>query len=150
MPAVTADGGPRSLEGPLRIAAIAVGGALGTLSRYGVARALAVPPGRFPWATFVVNVVGSFLDGPLHHLVGLGGEAHQHLAPRPGPAQLGQHDHVGLAAGYIGASLVVGVAASALGMLAARGRLLPPGRGPIPDPDALGSFGDGSGGRRAR
>ena len=166
MPAVTADGGPRSLEGPLRIAAIAVGGALGTLSRYGVARALAVPPGRFPWATFVVNVVCSFLLGAVVTLVAERWPPTRFVRPFAAigfcggfttfstmaveAAQLGQHDHVGLAAGYIGASLVVGVAASALGMLAARGRLLPPGRGPIPDPDALGSFGDGSGGRRAR
>jgi CrcB protein len=45
------------------VLAVAVGGALGTLARYELA--LAEPPGsgRFPWATFTVNVVGSFVLG---------------------------------------------------------------------------------------
>ena len=43
---------------------IAVAGALGTLSRYGVDLLLQrLETSRFPYATFAVNVVGSFLIG---------------------------------------------------------------------------------------
>jgi CrcB protein len=40
---------------------VAIGGALGALARYGVAHALY--SSRFPWATLLVNVTGSFLLG---------------------------------------------------------------------------------------
>ena len=52
------------------MAAIAVGGALGTLARYGVERAAGRPmPLGFPWATLAVNVVGSFVLGVVVTLV---------------------------------------------------------------------------------
>ncbi len=51
------------------MAAIAAGGALGTLARYGTDRALVVPSAGFPWATFAVNVAGSFLLGLIVTLV---------------------------------------------------------------------------------
>lgn len=41
--------------------AVAAGGAVGGLGRWGVGEAVAVEPGAFPWTTFVVNVVGSAL-----------------------------------------------------------------------------------------
>ncbi|MDP7736229.1 fluoride efflux transporter CrcB [Mycobacterium paragordonae] len=45
------------------LAAIFAGGALGSLARAALAT-LAVPdPGRWPWPTFVVNIVGAFLVG---------------------------------------------------------------------------------------
>ncbi|MFB8007862.1 fluoride efflux transporter CrcB [Nocardia sp. NPDC056000] len=44
---------------------IAVGGALGALSRYGLARIWPTPAGGFPWATFATNVLGCFLIGVL-------------------------------------------------------------------------------------
>jgi CrcB protein len=47
------------------LAAIALGGGLGSLARYGLARALPTAPGDFPWATFTVNVAGSFALGLL-------------------------------------------------------------------------------------
>jgi CrcB protein len=43
--------------------AVAIGGALGSVTRYGVALLLPATAGRFPWATFCVNLVGSFLIG---------------------------------------------------------------------------------------
>ena len=44
--------------------AVAVGGALGAVSRYSFGLvALALIGNRFPWATLGVNVVGSFLIG---------------------------------------------------------------------------------------
>ena len=49
--------------GPGPVAAIAIGGALGTLARYGIERAVATPSDGFPWGTLTVNVVGSFVLG---------------------------------------------------------------------------------------
>lgn len=46
------------------LAAVAVGGALGSLARYLVVNGLAASLGRaFPYGTLAVNVVGSFLMG---------------------------------------------------------------------------------------
>ena len=45
------------------VAAVAVGGALGTVIRYELALAEPVASGRFPWTTFGVNVVGALLLG---------------------------------------------------------------------------------------
>lgn len=45
------------------LAAIALGGALGAPARYGVTQLVHVAPGRFPWATFWINVSGSFVLG---------------------------------------------------------------------------------------
>lgn len=42
---------------------IALGGALGALSRYGVSRLIHVPTDGFPRSTFVVNVAGAFALG---------------------------------------------------------------------------------------
>lgn len=39
--------------------AITVAGGLGSLSRFGVAQLVGGGPGRFPWATLAVNVVGA-------------------------------------------------------------------------------------------
>lgn len=41
--------------------AIAIGGAVGTVSRYLIALGMTRPAGAFPTATFLINVVGSFL-----------------------------------------------------------------------------------------
>lgn len=45
------------------LAAVFAGGAAGTLARAGLATALATAPGHWPWATFTVNIVGSFILG---------------------------------------------------------------------------------------
>jgi CrcB protein len=45
------------------VLAIAVGGALGALARYGITRVIAVPPHGFPWATFWTNMSGAFALG---------------------------------------------------------------------------------------
>jgi CrcB protein len=47
------------------LAVIAVGGALGSLARWGLAEALPHRPDEFPWSTFVANVSGCFLIGLL-------------------------------------------------------------------------------------
>ncbi len=48
---------------------IALGGACGSLARWGVAEALPHDPDRFPWSTLVVNVVGCFAIGVVMVLV---------------------------------------------------------------------------------
>lgn len=45
------------------VAAIFAGGFVGALIRAGLAEALASDPPSWPWATFVVNIVGAFLLG---------------------------------------------------------------------------------------
>ncbi len=45
------------------LAAVFAGGAVGTLARAGLATLLAPEPGHWPWATFVVNIVGAFILG---------------------------------------------------------------------------------------
>ncbi len=138
-------GGPnhdlRSSQPALRIGAIAAGGALGTLARYGTDRALVADPAGFPWATFTVNVVGSLLVGLIVTLVVERWPPTRYVRPFAAigfcggfttfstlaveVAQRSQHGRIGLAAGYLVASLVAGVAAAVLGMALARGRVLP-------------------------
>ena len=45
------------------LAAVFVGGALGTLARAALATVAAPQPGHWPWPTFIVNIVGAFLLG---------------------------------------------------------------------------------------
>jgi fluoride exporter len=45
------------------LAAIFVGGALGALTRVALQSVLAPDPERWPWSTFIVNIVGAFLVG---------------------------------------------------------------------------------------
>ena len=45
------------------MAVIAAGGILGVAARYGVAAAFSTPTDGFPWATFWINVSGSFVLG---------------------------------------------------------------------------------------
>jgi CrcB protein len=42
---------------------VAAGGVVGTLVRAGLAEALPHAPGSWPWATFIVNLVGAFVLG---------------------------------------------------------------------------------------
>jgi CrcB protein len=45
------------------LAAVFVGGALGTVARAALGTLTAPDPGRWPWPTFAVNIVGAFLLG---------------------------------------------------------------------------------------
>jgi CrcB protein len=144
-------------EPALRVAAIATGGALGTLARYGVDRLLATPGLGFPWPTLLVNVVGSFLLGLIVTLVTERWSPTRYVRPFAAIgfcggfttfstmvveiAQRGQHGRAGLAALYLAVTLVAGLGAVVLGMTVARGALTGPGQ-PIPDPDAMGSLFD--------
>ncbi|MFB1486694.1 MULTISPECIES: fluoride efflux transporter CrcB [unclassified Thiocapsa] len=54
----------------LNLIAIAAGGALGSLARYGMSSAVYAWLGRgFPWGTLAVNLLGSFLMGLLFVLL---------------------------------------------------------------------------------
>ncbi|MBF6170894.1 fluoride efflux transporter FluC [Nocardia blacklockiae] len=68
---------------------IAVGGALGALARYGLARWWPTPAGGFPWATFVTNVTGCFLIGVLMVVVTDIRTAHPLVRPFLGVGVLG-------------------------------------------------------------
>jgi CrcB protein len=46
-----------------RVAMIALGGALGTLARAGLAEAAPAGRGQWPWPTFAVNLCGAFVLG---------------------------------------------------------------------------------------
>ena len=45
------------------VAAVFVGGAVGTLARAALSSAFPLPAAQWPWPTFTVNIVGAFLLG---------------------------------------------------------------------------------------
>lgn len=50
--------------------AVSIGGALGAMVRFGISTfLLPVTPGKFPWSTLLVNVLGSFIIGFLYVLI---------------------------------------------------------------------------------
>lgn len=52
------------MDGLKVIAAVMAGGSLGAVCRYGVSRLAAIyVPGRFPWGTLAVNLLGCLLIG---------------------------------------------------------------------------------------
>lgn len=113
------------------IAAVFVGGALGTLARAGFEELAAPDPGRWPWPTFTVNIVGAFLLGVFvtrllerlpvssyrRPLIGTGfcGGLTTFSTMQVETLKMLEHGHYGLAAGYLAASIAVGLAAVYLG-----------------------------------
>ncbi|MFB4262602.1 CrcB family protein [Nonomuraea sp. GTA35] len=71
------------------LAAIAAGGALGALARYGAQTALPSGPADFPWATFLVNVSGCLLIGVLMVVITEVRTAHRLVRPFLGVGVLG-------------------------------------------------------------
>ena len=71
------------------ITAIAVGGAFGSLARYGLGLAFPTGHGAFPWSTFVVNVSGGLLIGVLMVLINDVFDAHPLIRPLLGVGVLG-------------------------------------------------------------
>lgn len=118
------------------LAVVAVGGALGSLARYGVGRALPWHGQGFPWATFIENVSGGLALGVLMVLlldvwppsryarpflaVGLLGGYTTFSAYMLETRDLFAGGQVGVAASYLFGSLVVGLAAVWLGIGSAR------------------------------
>jgi CrcB protein len=111
------------------LAAIFLGGAIGALARYALAQALPHDSGSWPWATFVVNVVGALALGYLstrlqerlppsayrRPLLGTGlcGALTTFSTMQVELMQMLDDGRAGLAAGYAAASLAVGVLAIA-------------------------------------
>lgn len=101
---------------------VAVGGAIGSLARYGLAQLLPTRPGHFPWATLLTNLSGCFLIGVLMVLISDVWTAHRLVRPLLGTGVLGgyttfstyasdirallQPDTVGLAFTYLAGTLV--------------------------------------------
>jgi CrcB protein len=71
------------------LATIALGGALGSLGRYGLTKAIPVSPGGFPVGTFLVNVLGCLLIGVLMVLITEVYQPHPLVRPFLGVGVLG-------------------------------------------------------------
>ncbi|HEV7652777.1 MAG TPA: CrcB family protein [Actinophytocola sp.] len=76
------------VHGPV-LGVVALGGGLGALARYGLTVLLPTPPGGFPWATFLVNVLGCLLIGVLMVPVTEVHAAHRLVRPFLGVGVLG-------------------------------------------------------------
>ena len=114
---------------------VALGGALGALSRYGISQFIArVSQHPFPLGTLIANVVGCFLIGVL---IGSGTQDHNHTVRLGiGVGFLGalttfstfgaetikhiQSDEWALAIGNVSANLILGLLAVALGIAAGK------------------------------
>lgn len=113
------------------MAAVFAGGALGTLARAGFEELAAPDPGRWPWPTFTVNILGAFLLGVfvtrlLERLpvssyrrpflgTGLCGGLTTFSTMQVETLKMVEHGHYGLAAGYLAASISAGLVAVFLG-----------------------------------
>jgi CrcB protein len=118
------------------LAAIFVGGALGTVARAGFETLAAPGPGRWPWPTFTVNIVGAFLLGyfttrllerlPLSSYrrpllgTGLCGGLTTFSTMQVETLKMLEHHHYGLAVGYTVASIAVGLLAVHLATILVR------------------------------
>ena len=122
--------------GQVRLAAILAGGAIGTLARAGLAEALPHRAGKWPWATFIVNLAGAFILGwlltrlaertaPSRHwrfLAGTGfcGSLTTFSTFQIETFTFARDGHVGLAILYPVVSIGAGMALAAAGVIAAR------------------------------
>lgn len=118
------------------VTVVALGGALGALARWGIGFAWPAPPGGFPTATLLINVVGCLLMGVLVvHVVELRA-AHPLVRPFLGVGVLGGFTtfstfaldtqqlitggHLGIGLGYLSATVLGAVVATTLGLTLAR------------------------------
>ncbi len=118
------------------LAVIALGGALGSLARWGLGEAAGTPAGAVPWATVVENVSGSLALGVLMVLVAEVMPGSRYLRPFAGVGLLGgwttfstyaldartllAHDRMAAAVLYVGGSLVLGLLAVVVGLRVTR------------------------------
>jgi CrcB protein len=114
------------------VAAVAAGGALGALARYGAGLALPHAPGTFPLATFLVNIVGCLLIGVLLVTITELRQVHPLVRPFLATGVLGgfttfstyavdtqellRTGHLATAVAYLAGTLVAAVAATWVGM----------------------------------
>jgi fluoride exporter len=115
---------------------IAVGGVIGAEARYGVGLAFPHTTAAWPWATLVVNAVGSVLIGVLMVVIVELLDAHRLVRPFLGVGVLGgfttfstyavdalfmtDNGRVGVAVAYVVMTPVVAVLACAVGAMLAR------------------------------
>ena len=109
--------------------AVLAGGAVGTLARAGLAEALPIHPGAWPWATFAANIAGTLILGWVvvakrhwRPLVGTGfcGALTTFSTFQVQLVELGDDGHVALAASYLAVSVATGLVAAAAGARLAR------------------------------
>jgi CrcB protein len=114
----------------------ALGGVLGALARWAVAEALPHSPDAWPWATFLVNLTGCLVIGVLLAVllarfahstwlrpflaVGVLGGYTTYSTFTVDVVHLTEAGRPALAAGYVLASVIGGVAAVVVGLLAGR------------------------------
>jgi fluoride exporter len=122
--------------GQLRTVAILVGGGCGALARAGLAEALSVDAGDWPWGTFVANQLGTlllaWLSTELTEVVvptrlwrpllgtGLCGALTTFSAFQVETIDMARHDRPGVAAAYALVSITVGMACAVAGTVFAR------------------------------
>lgn len=115
---------------------ISVGGAVGALARYGIAVGVPHSPTGFPVSTLIINVAGSLLLGALMALLGQVRYAHPLVRPFVGVGVLGGFttfstyavdaqqlivaSRPGVALLYLGAAVLLGLAAVAVGAVLTR------------------------------
>jgi CrcB protein len=128
---------PAERDGMFRtLLEVALGGALGAAARFATYAVLSRADGQgFPWATAVVNILGSFLMGVLviwlqekglsRHapilLTGVLGGFTTFSAFSLDAMKLWEQGFGGLALAYVAGSVVASIAALALGMSLSRG-----------------------------
>jgi CrcB protein len=123
----TSQSSPRKGIDRLELTAIAAGGAVGALARVGLSQQFPTTPGRWPWVTFLINIVGAFALGylatrlqerlPVTTLrrpllaTGLCGTFTTFSTMQVELLRMLDHHRYGLALGYIAASVVGGYVA---------------------------------------
>ena len=128
---MTADAHPLTGQGPALVA-VAVGGALGALARFGIGLAVPHQPGTFPLATFAINIVGCMLIGAVIVLLTERTAAHPLARPFLATGILGgfttfstfatdadellRIGHIGSALGYLVGTPIAAVAATSAGI----------------------------------
>jgi CrcB protein len=115
-----------------------IGGGLGSMARYGLSMfGMRLLGQGFPWATLIINILGSALMGALTGWLAVQGNAPQSLRLFIATGILGgfttfstfsletvllyERGQLGLAVAYVAASVVIGVGALLLVMKLARG-----------------------------
>jgi CrcB protein len=118
------------------LAAIAIGGGIGSVARYGISYGWPPRSGQIPWSTLAVNLVGSLLLGMLVVAVTEIWRPHPLLRPALGTGVLGGfttfstfavemrelagHDALPAAATYLALSVLGALAAAVAGMTLVR------------------------------